>query len=192
MDAPVPIWAWAHTRANFGSAGQARPGRCISQPDRSKRAPELVNTHTLCCAIVINIGKLLVNAATVAPIPRTTSIMGKAQQIRVPLAANSVSQSRPVSFSTTSLLVVSNFRHAGDLLSYQVYNLELTPGQVLFFAICDLVHMELDKLDLTPGSRGLSECAYFSCGNAASACYLLICVQTARISLMRPRWPCTT
>lgn len=107
--------ARAHTRANSGSAGQVRPDRTISHPDSSKRAPEPVNTQVLCCAIVISTGKLLVSAATVAPSPSVTSNIGRAQQIRVPLAANKVSQLRPVSCRTTSLFVVLNLCHTVDL-----------------------------------------------------------------------------
>jgi hypothetical protein len=101
--------AWVHTRANSGSAGQLRPDWDISHPENSKRAPEPANTHTLCCAIVISTGKLLVNAATVAPSPSVTNIMGRAQQTSVPLAANSVSQLRPVCFRIILFSVIANF-----------------------------------------------------------------------------------
>jgi hypothetical protein len=58
----------------------------------------------------------LANAATVAPSPKVTNIMGSAQQIKVPLAANKVSQLKPVLFRTTSLLVIANFLYAISLI----------------------------------------------------------------------------
>ena len=53
-------------------------------------APEPANTQTLCWAIVTSSGNLLVNAATVAPKPSVTRMMGRAQQMSVPPDANKV------------------------------------------------------------------------------------------------------
>jgi len=58
---------------------------------------EPAKTHTLCWLSVIRKGNVLVKAATVAPIPRVTRMMGKAQQTSVPVDANKVNQVVPVS-----------------------------------------------------------------------------------------------
>lgn len=100
---------------------------------------------------MIKTGKLLVNAATVAPKPRVTSIIGKAQQIRVPLAANKVSQPKPVSFSTISFSAITLNLCSNIQSSGQAYNLELTLGQALDLLIRDLVRMNLHELVITPG-----------------------------------------
>lgn len=54
--------------------------------------PEKINTHTLCWLNTIKKGREEVIAATVAPMPRVTKIIGSAQQINVPLVANKVNQ----------------------------------------------------------------------------------------------------
>lgn len=55
------------------------------------------NTHTLCWLSVIRKGIERVRAATVAPMPKVTIMMGSAQQTRVPVDANKVTQVAPVS-----------------------------------------------------------------------------------------------
>jgi hypothetical protein len=55
------------------------------------------NTQTLCWLRTIRNGAELVNAATLAPIPSVTSMMGNAQQTSVPADANNVTQVAPVS-----------------------------------------------------------------------------------------------
>ena len=80
---------------------------------------------------MISTGKLLLSAATVAPRPKVTRTMGMAQQIRVPLAANKVSQLKPVCFSTTSFLITAGFLYWNALSLHQAYTLEFTPSQAL-------------------------------------------------------------
>ena len=50
---------------------------------------EPMNTHSLFWLKVIKKGKVLVRATTVAPKPRLTRIMGKAQQTKVPVETKS-------------------------------------------------------------------------------------------------------
>ena len=89
------IWAVLHARANSGSVGHARPGRYMSQPDKPSITPDPANTQALCRLSVISMGKLLVSAATVAPRPTVTSMIGRAQQTRVPVEASRASQLTP-------------------------------------------------------------------------------------------------
>jgi len=90
-------WARLHAKASVGSVGQARPGRNIIQADSSSMAPENANTQALCWLKVINMGKVLVKEATVAPMPNVTNVIGSAQQTNVPLVANKAVQLTPVS-----------------------------------------------------------------------------------------------
>ncbi len=67
---------------------------------------EKANTQALCSLKVIRKGKVLVSAATVAPNPNVTRVIGKAQQMRVLADENRVSQITPPSFSFTSPLLI--------------------------------------------------------------------------------------
>jgi len=52
--------------------------------------PEKANTHALCWLKTIRKGNALVIETTVAPKPKVTNMIGKAQQINVPVVVNSV------------------------------------------------------------------------------------------------------
>lgn len=90
-----------HNSASIGSVGHVLPERYNSQPDAAKRQPEIVNTNILCSLSVTRNGTLLTNDAIVAPMPRATKVMGKAQQTMVPIVVNSASQVRRVSLSSS-------------------------------------------------------------------------------------------
>jgi len=90
-------WVLSHNLPSSGSTGQVCPGRYIIHADSASMMAEPAKTHTLCWLSVIRKGNVLVRAATVAPMPRVTSMMGNAQQTSVPVDANKVTQVAPVS-----------------------------------------------------------------------------------------------
>ena len=60
---------------------------------------------------MISAGISLISATTVAPKPRLTSKMGKAQQNSVPVDVNSVSQLKPVILSCLFVSFIKKHRH---------------------------------------------------------------------------------
>ena len=70
------------------STGQTLFFLNINQPDISNIKPEKIKMIILCSLNVIKKGKVLVIAATVAPKPKVTKIIGKAQQTSVPVVVN--------------------------------------------------------------------------------------------------------
>jgi len=88
-------WAVLHARAKSGSVGHARPGLTMGQPENANIAADPANTQALYRLSVIRKGKLLVSAATVAPRPSVTRMIGRAQQTSVPVEASKASQLTP-------------------------------------------------------------------------------------------------
>lgn len=81
-------WALLHKTASSGAVGHVLPDRYVSQAEKHSIMADKKNTQFLCSLNQINCGKLLVNEATVAPMPRVTNRIGKAQQINVLLLVN--------------------------------------------------------------------------------------------------------
>lgn len=111
-------WVRVQSAASLDPVGQVRLGRNISQPDKPSKAAEMVKTQILCWLSMMSMGKLLVIAATVAPRPRETKIIGRAQQIKVLVVANSASHVAPVFF----LFIRYSFA-INRLVSLSVFNL---------------------------------------------------------------------
>lgn len=103
------IFARWHRKAAAESTGHLPLVRHINQAEPTSRQADITNIPVLFSLSMINVGKLLVIAATVAPKPRLTSRMGKAQHSKVPVDTNSVSQLNPVPLRSSLKFFIQNF-----------------------------------------------------------------------------------
>ena len=79
--------------AIFLSMGQGNElARCCMNAEITIMTPLILKTQTLYCENQINCGKVETNPAITAPNPKATKRLGSAQQINVPVEANSENQ----------------------------------------------------------------------------------------------------